>query len=267
MENLRKNSRIVESVRIIVHTTGIWPNETMSDNHWSIYLILAKNDDSVHMNMKAELNDPKDTLEWSPKLLYTLTNSAIKHWDYKVKKGVTIANVYELVIMKRRNHYSMFSGGFGCRYWMYVYFNDLCQTICSQPLLIYNYMIVSDFGEKDYLITKNAGNDLYPKLLYQYSLTSHTRGLIMVKGVFTVANTSSTAPSSAGASFTAPKSTAVPPTCVKITKYTADEQLCYFWKSGEMDVRSFAKEWISQKNNNGTMQIVHKAKNLVSTSL
>ncbi len=143
--------------------------------------------------------------------------------------------------------------------------NDLCQAICLQPLLIYSYVIVTDLEKKGYLSMKSAGEDLWPKLLFQYSNTGHQRALSMVKGVFTAASTSSTAPSSAGASSTAPKSAAVPPTRVEVTSYNVSGQLCYSWKSGGVDERSFAKEWTSVKDNNGKTQIVHRAKNLIST--
>ncbi len=118
MNKLRTDGRTVERVRVVVHTLGAWPNGTMSDNHWSIYLILANNGGSVRMNMKAELDDPKGTLEWSTNLAYTLTNSAIEHWDYMVNPGVTVANMYGLVIGKGRDQYSMSGGGSGCRFWM-----------------------------------------------------------------------------------------------------------------------------------------------------
>lgn len=39
----------------------------------------------------------------------------------------------------------------------------------------YSYVVIKDFEGKDYLVMKNAGNDLWPKLLYQYSNTGHTR--------------------------------------------------------------------------------------------
>ncbi len=126
MDKLRNDGRTVESVRVVVHTLGPWPNGTMSDNHWSIYLILAKNDGSVRMNMRAELDNPRGTLEWSPNLPYTKTSSAIKYWDYTVNPGVKVANVYELVMVNGRNQYSMSAGGSGCRDWM---------CVCSQRSL------------------------------------------------------------------------------------------------------------------------------------
>jgi len=58
MNKLRDDNRIVDKARVVVHTSGAWPSGTMSDNHWSIYLILANNGGSVRMNMRAEFDDP-----------------------------------------------------------------------------------------------------------------------------------------------------------------------------------------------------------------
>ena len=126
-------------------------------------------------------------------------------------------------------------------------------------------MIIKDLEGKGYLTMKSAGDDLWPRLLHQYSNTGHKRALPMVKGVFLVANTSSMSSSTAGASSTAPKSAAVPPRRVKVTSYTANGQLCYSWKLGGVDDRSFANEWTSVKDSDGNTQVVHRMKNLVST--
>ena len=116
--DLRTDTRPVKTVRVVVHTSGIWPNGTMSDNHWSIYLLLENNNRSVRMNMMAESDNPKGTLEWSPNLDYTLSTSAIRHWDYPFMSGVTVANVYDLIMGNRRDQYMMSGGGSGCRWWM-----------------------------------------------------------------------------------------------------------------------------------------------------
>ena len=115
---MHNDARPVQSVRVVVHTLGIWPNGTLSDNHWSIYLLLKNNDSSVRMNMKAELDNPKGILEWSPNLAYTLSTSAIRHWDYAFNLGVTVAKVYDLIMGNRRDQYMMSGGGSGCRWWM-----------------------------------------------------------------------------------------------------------------------------------------------------
>ena len=114
---LHKDTRPVKVARVIVHTIGAWTSGTMSDNHWSIYLLLD-NYKSVRMNMRAEVGDPKGILEWSPTLAYVLSASAIQHWDYPVNSGVTVADVYKLIMGLRRDQYMMSGGGSGCRWWM-----------------------------------------------------------------------------------------------------------------------------------------------------
>ena len=116
--DLRNDARPVKSFRVVVHTLGAWPNRIMSDNHWSIYLLLKDNDRSVHMDMIAESDSPKGILEWSPDLAYTLPHSAIQHWDYSFKSGVTVAKVYNLIMEKHRDQYSISGGGSGCRWWV-----------------------------------------------------------------------------------------------------------------------------------------------------
>ena len=115
MASFGNDKRIIDKVRVVVHTTGPWPNG-MSDNHWSIYLLLA-NDTSVRMNMRASLDDPTGHLEWTS-LSYALTNSAISHWDYQAKAGITVGAIHRLIYQKRRDKYTMSGGGSGCCWWM-----------------------------------------------------------------------------------------------------------------------------------------------------
>lgn len=116
MASFLYDKRTVDKVRVVVHTLGAWPNGTMSDNHWSIYLLLT-NSTSVRMNMRAELDDPTGHLEWSS-LNYTLTNSAITHWDYQAKAGTTVRAIFHLIYQKHREKFTMSGGGSGCRWWM-----------------------------------------------------------------------------------------------------------------------------------------------------
>lgn len=116
-EEARKDDRIVQKVRVVVHSTGTWPNNKMSDNHWSIYLVLADDEGSVRMNMWAQLDDPTGRLQWSP-LGYTMTHSAIKSWDYQTVIGTSVKKVYTVVMSNGRDKYEMSGGGSGCRYWV-----------------------------------------------------------------------------------------------------------------------------------------------------
>lgn len=117
-EQVRNDNRIVDKVRVVVHTTGAWPNGRMSDNHWSIFLILANGEGSVRMNMWAAIDDPTGHLEWSPSLAYTTSNSAITNWDYKTVSAISVKKIYTVVMDNGRDKYDMSGGGSGCRYWV-----------------------------------------------------------------------------------------------------------------------------------------------------
>jgi hypothetical protein len=60
---------------------------------WSIYLLVGNNA-SVRINMAAEPGYVTGNLEIN-KYSYTLTNSAIKHWDYKTVSGLTVSHIEE----------------------------------------------------------------------------------------------------------------------------------------------------------------------------
>lgn len=272
LANSSQIQAIVEIARVVAHTLGMWPNGRMSDNHWSIYLILRNGGGSVRMNMKADFGNPKGTLEWSPNLKYTESNSEVKHWDYSTKSGVTVAHVYKLIMEKRRDQYRMAGGGSGCRWWIYT--------------------IIQDFDEKGYLTSKLVKKDLLGILEHQYSTTGHVNKLTMVEGIFTAASSSAGVSSSAGASSSsagafsssagasssstgasssstgassaASQRAFKPPTRGQVKSYTANGQSCYHWISGNVQGQSFANEWTAVKDQLGNNLIIHRGKNLVS---
>lgn len=121
MSNFRDDNRIVERARVVAHTLGqLGPQTPMSNNHWSVYFVLADNGGSVRANMRAEFDDPKGFLDWLPLLLYTLPNSAVKYWDYQLVEGISAGVIYQFLIDNGRDQYRMSGGGYGCRFWMYV---------------------------------------------------------------------------------------------------------------------------------------------------
>lgn len=90
------DNRVVMSVRVVVHSMGAWPNQ-MSDNHWSIYLLLGNDAGSVHLNMTAEdEDDVKGTLKLRS-LAYSLTNSQIRYWDFEAAGDVSVGSVVKLI--------------------------------------------------------------------------------------------------------------------------------------------------------------------------
>ncbi|KAH9203182.1 hypothetical protein DL95DRAFT_399605 [Leptodontidium sp. 2 PMI_412] len=124
----------------------------MSDNHWSIYLLLSKG---------AEAWDTKGILDCSTHT-YTQTNSCIEYWDYLVP-GISIGQICTLLWNKERDSYEMSGGGSGCRYWVYV--------------------IIWLLEDNKYL-SSGSTNDLYPNLLFRYSKSGEKRDLPMVEGSF-----------------------------------------------------------------------------------
>lgn len=113
---VQADSRSISLVRVVVHTTGA-AGPTISDNHWSIYLVLPEVGGSVRFNMMAEYGNPTGILEWTTQA-YVLTNSAISHWDFPAAPGIQVSHVAQLIYGLRRDRYDMSGGGSGCRWWV-----------------------------------------------------------------------------------------------------------------------------------------------------
>ena len=156
----------------------------------------------------------------------------------------------------------------------------MLQTTSAWPYAYHcsSYTVIKDLEGKGYYTSKTVGNDLWPKLHFQYSNAGPAKKLDMVRGEFTTASSlvafsssagasSSSAGASslsAGASSAASQSATGPPTRVTVKSYTANGRLCYSWKSDNVEDRSYADAWSPCKNQNGEDLVIHKAKNLVS---
>ncbi|KAJ5701311.1 hypothetical protein N7488_008859 [Penicillium malachiteum] len=57
--------RRISHIRVVAHTMGA-SGPTTSDNHWSIFLLIAGVEQSVRVNMSADLDydDPTGELSW-----------------------------------------------------------------------------------------------------------------------------------------------------------------------------------------------------------
>lgn len=106
----------VSLVRMVCHTSGRVGNTNMSENHWSLYFIIASNK-SVRFNMRAEPGYVDGILDLSSHN-YVLTSSSIKYWDYATTASFTVRGVYALITTSGYNRYTMSGGGSGCRWWM-----------------------------------------------------------------------------------------------------------------------------------------------------
>lgn len=109
------DTRLVKTVRVVVHTAGA-AGPTISDNHWSIYLLLHGGG-SVRINMRADPGYVNGILEWKEHQ-YLLTSSAIRYWDYPVPGNVRVCDIARLLYAAKRQQYDMSGGGSGCRYWV-----------------------------------------------------------------------------------------------------------------------------------------------------
>ena len=121
------DSRGISQIRVVVHTLGP-AGPTISDNHWSIYLVLQNDEGSVRINMRAEYDDPTGILEWS-KQDYVLTNSAVRHWDFPAAQGLKVEHIARLIYGLGRQRYDMSGGGSGCRWWVYVHLNNHTESL------------------------------------------------------------------------------------------------------------------------------------------
>lgn len=116
VQEVSLDQRLVSIVRVVVHTLGP-AGPTISDNHWSIYLLLGNDQGSVRINMRAEPGYLNGILEWT-RQQYLLTQSAINHWDYPVAQGVQVCHIAHLVYSLGRQRYDISGRGSGCRYWV-----------------------------------------------------------------------------------------------------------------------------------------------------
>ncbi|OAG34972.1 hypothetical protein AYO21_10859 [Fonsecaea monophora] len=115
-DTLEIDSRPVEIVRVVVHTSGP-AGPTTSDNHWSISLVLVGSQGSIRINMRAEPGFIDGILEWTQQL-YLLSTSAIRKWDFPRAKFFRVCDIANHIRDARRFRYDMSGGGSGCRYWV-----------------------------------------------------------------------------------------------------------------------------------------------------
>jgi hypothetical protein len=115
-EATTQDQRVVNHVRVVVHTLGP-AGPTTSDNHWSIYLLLADGQGSVSMNMRADPGYVNGALSWT-RQTYILTQSSIRYWDFPAAQGVQVCYIAGLIYQLGRQRYDMSGGGSGCRYWV-----------------------------------------------------------------------------------------------------------------------------------------------------
>ncbi len=131
---------IVSCVRVMSHCSRDLGGN-VSENHWSIYLLLP-HEQSIRMNMRATPGNPVGRLETSVRS-NQLPDSALWYRDYFLAPGITVNNIYALVVATLHRHRFRFSGGgSSCRHWWYVLQNSTPQLMtCWDGLVILWYEI------------------------------------------------------------------------------------------------------------------------------
>lgn len=115
-DTFENSVEVILSVRIVIHTTGRWPNSTMSNNHVTMLLLLAGNR-CIQFNMATEEDDTLGVLIWSSRA-WQQSNSAITSLDIAVVGQPTIGRVYSLLRSNGAHRYQFSGGGSGCRHWV-----------------------------------------------------------------------------------------------------------------------------------------------------
>lgn len=114
-QELARDTRRITKFREVVHTLGAAGPNT-SDNHWSLYLVLERDQGSVRVNMRAEAGFIDGILDWTVQA-YTETASRIQYWDYEAGNGARVCDIVDMIYRNGRHLYDMSGGGSGCRWW------------------------------------------------------------------------------------------------------------------------------------------------------
>jgi hypothetical protein len=111
------NNQIVVKIRFVAHTMGLdgWD---FSRNHWSIFLILQNEAQSVRLNIfLADFTDESATFTVTSHN-YIMSASTIIYFDYIPCLGLTVHHILQMIHTKGRHRYRMTSSGKGCRFWV-----------------------------------------------------------------------------------------------------------------------------------------------------
>ena len=125
LDYFQNNTSKFKTIRVTIHTTGPWPNNSPhSDNHVTILLLLEEGG-AIQVDMRTEPNDRRGQLLW--KLVgYQQSSSEIKHVDYQLAAAVEVKVLYNAIRYEWGYHQYLFSaGGSGCHYWKYDYASNI----------------------------------------------------------------------------------------------------------------------------------------------
>ncbi|WPB01335.1 uncharacterized protein RHO25_005959 [Cercospora beticola] len=111
------------------------PGGQLSQNHWSIYLILANGAGSVRFSMTADDRNPKNEqgIFNVTQHNYQVTNSCVQFWDFPTRANLTVGAFLRNIGEHGRQRYRMTSNGTGCRYWVSCLIHDFSQAAFLSP--------------------------------------------------------------------------------------------------------------------------------------
>jgi hypothetical protein len=102
----------VQLVRLVAHTMGA-PG---SENHWTIFSLVS-NAASVQLNFRQRSGGETDDCMIVAGRQYSMSNSAIRAWDFERVGHPTVRQFFKAVTSNKRNLFQFNSTGTGCRDW------------------------------------------------------------------------------------------------------------------------------------------------------
>ena len=88
-------------------------------NLWSLFLTLGSSKISS-IRVEATPNEPEEPgMVVVESKAYALTNRNTKAVSMDALEGITVADVFNLIIQKKRDYYIFAPAGEGCRFWLY----------------------------------------------------------------------------------------------------------------------------------------------------
>ncbi|KAM6499712.1 hypothetical protein JOM56_005220 [Amanita muscaria] len=95
-------------------------------NHWTLFLTIS-DDSSVRVEVAP--NDPGEPgMVLVENKAYDVTTKTTKRVSIKAPNGITVADIFNLIIKKKRDYYIFAPIGEGCRFWLYTLVDDFARA-------------------------------------------------------------------------------------------------------------------------------------------
>src|SRR6266436_2313163 len=129
-------SNIVEQFHFVAHhnpsNEGDTPDgeQLPPTNHWSLFLSFS--DSSVRVEVApGELGEPGMVVVESKE--YFVTARSTKTVPIDAPEGITVADIFNLIIQRKRDHYIFSPVGEGCRFWLHTLADDFADAKTISP--------------------------------------------------------------------------------------------------------------------------------------